>query len=383
MERDADPGSIPAHAPRMILNAVHRSGQLISAPGQSLVTPSSLQAATAHVRHVVDHQPKPTKNYVVFDGCPGVSSGVGFSIGSIDHEQSPYFQNYNYYPAAASSIVMGKLGGVVLFNADNVLKQLVVIPVPFGDTAINLGGATDRVLHTYTGFTSISAISQDFDGKAAVGLDAGAGASAIWIWDGSGTQADLAGINVPQGFGNFREVLVAGFSVATGHIRYRAIGDPPGAWTTQAAAGAGMSKKGVSYKDGFYFGDGDRNVWKWTGPGGTLTAFKTFGVGAVVTDVATFNGYLYVIYTLASAALVARYDNSSWVDVHKSLTAQIATITAGKTIVEYRGGLHVGAIRSSGARIYSSPGTATDGTWTETIPAGASEAADVLGFMVN
>lgn len=382
MDQDSNPGSIPIFKFRRIINARFREDGILSRGGQSKLNTSVLDSALACVQGLFDYQAAtPHKMYGAFDGCFGISAAAGASIGQYDWEQSPRFQRVIYSSAATNNYVLAVFDGKMHVGLDSDLKALQLIVYPYGTEALSASGTSqDTPITSYSGFTIRNMLA--FDSKLFVGLDAGAGASKISAWDGLSVRDDLTGINVPTGFGLWRETIIVGFAAATNLIKYRTVGAPPGTWTN-VAPGAGtvaMVSRGVSYKDIFYFPDGSTSIWSYDGT--TLSAAKTIA-GATFRCIAVFNGFLYAGYETATPdARLAKFDGSSWTDVDKNFTTQFAGTTSVRTLEAYRGSLYAGCIQSSNAKIFQSPLTVTSGTWlTVTLPMGTAS-GDVNQFVL-
>jgi hypothetical protein len=275
---------------------------------------------------------------------------------------------------------------------DDTLKVLKLIKSPYGSEALAFAGSEQAEhLHKFTGFT-IRALEQ-FDGKLFIGLDAGAGASKIAVYDGltihdgtQGTTADLTGIDPPSRFCRIRDKLAVGFSTNPSGIRLRDVGDAPGTWGA-LIVGALATAHMASYKDNLYLTADSTSVWKYDFA--TLATVNTIA-GSTIRGLTTFNDgaaqYLFYGYqSTLSQAIIGRYDGSSFVDVHYNITAAYASARLPRTLLSYRGSLAaLTSTAASGGRLYISKGNDTDGTvaYTETAQpsGGTSGALDAVIF---
>jgi hypothetical protein len=382
---DSNPGSIPIFKLRQLINGRFREDGILSRGGQTKLNTSALDSSTACIQGLFDYQPAtPSKLYMVLDGCYGISTTAGSSVAQYDWEQSPKFQRVIYNSTATNNYVLGVFDDKMHLGLDAELKSLQLIVYPYGTEALSASGtAQDTPIYTFTGF--VVRHLRAFDAKLFVALDAGAGASKIATWDGLSIRDDLTAINVPTGFGLWRETLICGFGSATNLIKVRAVGDSPGTWTN-VAPGAGtvaMVSRGVSYKDKFYFPDGSTNVWSYDGT--TLTAAHTIA-GATTRCIATFNGLLYVGYDEGTpSARLAKFDGSTWTDVDKNFTTQLSGTSSIRTLEGYRGSLYAGCIRSSGVVMLRSPLATTSGTWLIVplpVTSGQPQSADAYQFVL-
>jgi hypothetical protein len=361
MYRDGDPGSVPLDHTRILINCNIRNGEIQARGGQSVFTVDPLDGC---VRLLYDFQTgNGPKIYASADGCSGVSAGAGFSLENYDQEQEPQFQRVIYYDTAVTNLVMGIFDGSLWLGLDDTLLRYVWLRPQYGREAQVLSGESqDRPTKVFTGF-SINALQQ-FDGDFYVFLAAGAGTSKTVNFDGVSILDDDTATQIPTGAGLYRDLLIVGYATTVGKIRYRTKGAVPGTWTDVVAAGAGFAQgsKGLSYKDKFYMADGGTNVWVYNGT--TLTASLTIG-GTTITDLEVANGYLYAIYTNGVNGRIARFDGTTWTNIHKDLTAQVGAINSARRLAWYKGDLYAYVTTSTpGTLWYRSPGSNTSGTWT-------------------
>lgn len=375
--RDGDPGSVPPDHLRLLVNGNIRNGAIEARGGQEKFTGSALLGCP---RLIHDFPCVPnTRLYMVADGCPDISTSVGFSVAHYDYEQEPQFQRGIYYDGSTTNAVLGLFDSGIWVGVDAHLKQIVLIQVPHGRENLGMsGGSQDRPLKTFSGF--IIRALQAFDGRLYIFLDGGAGTSKTVAYDGVTFIDDDTSTQIVTGAGLYRDLLIAGHATAVGKIRYRVKGDPPGTWADVSTAGAGFVGRGVSYKDKFYMADGSTQVWVYDG---TTLASSTTIAGATITDLEKANGFLYAVYTNAGAGRIARFDGSSWTAIHKDLTAQVATINGARKIAWYRDALYAHVTTTvPGNLLYRSPGSSTSGTW-ELVPTGAfTNVNDINQFLV-
>lgn len=371
MLTNGDAGANPPNRPRMLVNARLTGGGYVERAG--LTTFDTLVSSSACVRLIADFQlSSPKKLWIRGDGCPGVSSSAGFYIATLDQEQSPEFQRAVYYSAATTSVILARFDGALHLGVDGALKKLQLIIMPYGTENLSASGSSqDTPIYSFPAGT-ISCM-QEFDGKLFIGVDNGPGASSISTWDGISIRSELTGINAPTSFGLYRvqnggDCIVVGFGTATNHIRYRPTGASPGTWTTVVpAAGTVASVAMAAYKDVLYITDGALNLWSYDGT--TLTIARVPASGTAVRAVATFNGLLYFGYDTSAAAIIGKYDGSTWTDVEKNLTTQFTGTSSIRYLAAYRGCLiGVGVETTARGRIWISPGTTTTGTYVKVIP---------------
>jgi hypothetical protein len=327
----------------------------------SVVNSTTLHNANAKVIDLQDFQVRTRKLYTLFTGCPGISAVLGFSAGWYDSDQSPAWQRGVYYNGASGNMVAGVYDGQLYLGVDDKLRVLKLINAPYGNSeSLAIAGIEQgEHLGVFTGFT-IRAL-QEFDGMLFIGLDAGAGASKIVTWDGLTFRNDVTGIDPPTAFCKWRNKLVGGHS--TSGIRIRNEGASPGTWST--VAGAVVSVHMTSYKDSVYITNGSTAIWKYDGS--SLASDRTIA-GAAIRGLTTFNDgsaqYLFYGYqSSGNAAIIGRYDGSSYVDVHYNITATYSAARLPRTLRAYRGGLAALVnTAANGGRLYLSKGNDTDGT---------------------
>lgn len=372
---DGDPGSLPPFRPRVIFDGRLQAGAIVARGGQQGFNADPLQNATASVRYLDDFQVATKKSLMmVAVGCASFSATVGFSLGSYDFEQDPEVQSNVYYSSTGVGLFLATFGDDLYIGSDNTLRRYSAVESPFGQNGLAMSGLTqDLPLVTFAGMTQIKCMIE-FDGYLFVGLDGGAGASKVSMFDGRTESDDLTAINAPLGFGLYRESLILGYGGAPNHIRVRPVGAPGTAWATVApGAGTVRLKNGVSYKDVFYMTTGAEDVYKYDGTTLTRIPILTTGIAAAsVTDgIAVLNGYLYISYTTATNhAVVAKFDGATWTAVEKDLTTQFGVTTriAGP-MREYKGSLAVGGFTTGvGGQLFVSPREDTDGVWVDKTP---------------
>lgn len=362
---DAGAAMLPPGHPVLAFNIRFRRGAILSRKGSTKLNATFIHASNAQVKGLIDFQIGTRRSlYVTGPGCPNLSTSVGFYLGYADQDASALFAALAYYDFGTVTLVMGKFGGSLYLGQDNNLRKLQLVDAPFGQSPLALSGnSQDIPVYTFTGFTSINALSQDdFSGLLFMSVDNGA-ASKVATYDGTTLYDDLTGIRPPTCFFVWRDKLIAGFAAVANSIRVRDEGDSPGTWAT-VAPGAGTidAVAGVSYRDAAYLIDGSTvNVWKYDGT--TLAISHALPVGSVLKDIAVFDGNLFVAYTNTAHAKIAKFDGSTWTDIEKDLTAQDATITDIGTIEGYRDSLWAGVFKGgTGTHAYS-PQYTTSGTW--------------------
>lgn len=368
---DGDPSTVPQGRLIRGINIRFRRGRVVPRKGQRRLNETFIHAATAKVRGIVDFQVGTRRSlYVTGTGCPNLSLSSGFYLGYADQDLESFFAPLVYYDFGTQGLVMGRFAGSLYLGQDNNVRKLQLVDAPFGKPPLaQSGSAQDVPLYTFTGFTKISAMTEDdFSGYLFMGVDNGA-ASKITVHDGLTFIDDLTGIRPPTCFFKWRDKLIAGFAAVADHIRIRDEGNAPGTWTTVAPAGSDTINAiaGVSYRDDGYLIDGTtENVWKYSGT--TLNPTHALPATALLKDICVFDGYLFVAYTIGTTpnARIARYDGvtNTWVDVHKDLTAQDPLVTDIGTLEGYRDSLWAGLVKGgTGTQAYS-PQYTTSGTWT-------------------
>lgn len=387
---DGDPSSIAADQLRMKINTRGFGGDVGPRPGLTKVNQTAIGSTSACLEPWEYNIPpktgsqSPYKLWILGRGLGGCTTTDGHYCGSYDQDQNPAFSRVAWYENTINEIAIGKFDNQLLIGADDALRRLNLLALPYGKEQIAAGGrATDPRLHKFTGWM-VKRIQQ-FDGSGFVALsDGSAGKMALWngvtAYDGTaGTTADLTGINPPTALGIWRQKLVVGFGSAYNRILLRSLGTTtPGTYATVTpSAGTVATVDLAQGPDGnLYIADGGTDVWRYNGT--TLSSFRTIAGASAVTAVWWFNGFLYVGWNTASAARIARYDGTSWVDSHKDLTAQtgppnLSNARTIKRLQGFRGKLYaVGNTASQGGRIWASPDLNTSGTWTEIVPNAAN-----------
>jgi hypothetical protein len=372
MVTQGDPGRNPPFSPRLLINTRLVDGEVQDRPGLAKLFASPMHASDACVKDVVDHDmSKPFKLWITGTGCPGISAGTGFYLGTLDSEQEPEFQRVVYYDTAVGTVSVAKFNGDFYVGVDSELRKLTIIKFPWGTEAIEIAGtAQESPVYTFTGFT-IRCL-KEFDGKLFIGLDNGAGASKIATFDGVSIRDDKTAIDAPRWFALYRiqgggDAIVCGTST-TSTIYIRPTGESPGTWTS---IGNQASVQAISYKDVLYIATGATTVASWNGVTLTVSARAPVGASAVRT-VTVFNSLLYFGYDTAAAAVIGKFDGSTWTDAEKSLTAQFVGTTSIRALESYRGFLVAAGTRTGIGELFTSPGKTTSGTWTEVVPHGVT-----------
>ncbi len=375
---DGDPESPPPNRPRLVINSTLRNGLWTARGGQRAINATALHASDACIPGLFDFPVGTPRQLVVLgDGCPDVSSSVGFSANLYDHEQLPLFQPGVYYNGATVGVAAAVFGDNLYLGEDLSLRRMNAIRAPWGSKQLAISGpGQDTLIRTFTTGTSISALLA-FDGKLFGCIDNG-GSSEVFYFDGVTIHDDSATLtDKVQRFALFRDTLILGFDGTPNEIQVRTIGAKPGSYST-VAPGAGTCNfwRAASYKDVLYITTNGEDLFSFDGTTLTRIPVATSGIPAnsKTYGIASAYGNLYVAYedVTGTAAKLAKYDGSTWTAVEKNFTAQDATMRAALDLVLYRGNLHV-AMRDS-ATIYSlfqSPGSSVTGTWTETSQSGS------------
>jgi hypothetical protein len=378
MYPDNSPGSLGPDQWQLLINTILRNGDIRERAGQVAFNAAPIHAVDASILALVDFQlGTPHKLWVAGDGCPGRSPTIGAYVGTFDPDQSSLFEPDVYYQTATRDrVVMRPAFDRMYLGVDNVLRVLALAPKIWGQVTLNSSGPDqDDIIQTFTGFNYISALGI-FDAQLFAALENG-GASKIVTYDTLTIRDDLTGIKEIAQFGLYRELLLAGHKYgAETFIRVRQLGTSPGTWSTISSGGVaiGMFDEGLSYKDRFYFADGNDSVWVTDATTLTRLAPATTGIaaGSIVTSVCNAFGYLFVAYTGGGGAGVggklARFDGTTWVPIHKDFRAQIANNRSVSLLRFLKGRLVVVAVAEdllTAERFYESPEDATTGTWSE------------------
>jgi hypothetical protein len=383
MLTNGDPSRNPAFRPRLLINTRIEDGEIRERAGLSQLNASAIHDSAACIRNIVPFNiPTPKKLWITIAGCPGLSASLGFSLATLDSEQEPEFQRAVYYNTVSAQIALGTFRGALHVGSDSALRKLQLILQPWGTENLAVSGSSqDTPLVSFSGFTVKCLL--EFDGKFFIGLDGGAGASKIVTWDGVSVRDDKTGIDAPLWFAVYRvqnggDAIVCGTS--TGNTIYiRPTGDSPGTWTS---IGSTATVQGIAYKDVLYMASGGANVSSWNGT--TLTAAARAPASATaVRTVTVFNKLLYFGYDVtapSAAAIVGKFDGSTWTDVERNLTTLFSGTTSIKTLAPYRGMLAAGVTRTAQGQIQVSPGTATSGTWTAITP-NAIQVGTIAGLL--
>lgn len=372
---NGDAASTPIDRLRRAENVRFVGGNLRPRPGVEAFNSVAIHATDARILSLVDFQVSPLKIYMSLDGCPGISTTVGASVNTYDSEVGTPFGPGTYYTAATNNPVFGLFDGRVFIGVDSVLKAFTLIGGDYDDNALELAGFEQaEVIWTFSGY--VITFLETFDGKLFIGLDDGAGAGKIAVWDGLSMFTDdgTGVIATPTAATPWREKLVVGFETAG--LLVRSVGDSPGTWVAVVAA-ALPAVDIVSYRDAVYWVGGATKLNKWDGT--TVSTPKTIA-GAEIVSVAAEFGYLFYGYkSSGNAAIIGRLDSAgTFADTHKTLS-EVATARYPRTMRKYRGSLAVGLNTSAtGARLLISPGTNTAGTYVVTNPS----AGDISNMLV-
>jgi hypothetical protein len=320
-------------------------------------------------------------------GCPGQGLSGGFFIGHYDQEQEPQVQRAAYYSTSLNQIAIATYGGQPYIAIDDSLRRLQTIPVPYGEEQITIGGqGADLPSALLTGFRCNAMI--EFDGLFFLALqENGSGTHKIATYDGVTLRDDLTGLaDAPVAFGLWRDSLILGYVVGANRISVRARGASPGTWAhVSPGAGTIATQLGrnsiVSYKDEVYIADGGANVWNYDG---TTLAVGRNVVGATITCVEEAFGYLFYGYLSSGGdATIGRYDNSSWVDAHRDLTADEPLAARVDALRYFRDALVVCVTRTGFQNaLLESPGRNTASAWTGHVLQGGLPSSNQIYYML-
>lgn len=389
MQPDNNPAVLPNNALGLVINSRFRD-DVMPRKGQHLYNQTPLVSANANITGLIDFQMSTRRSlYIVADGCPGISTTVGASIGIKDWEMEPRTQPVVYYNTSVGFPKMASAFGDLYVAVDNVLLKLQVIDGGYTEPTLTISGPSQDIpIFTFTGYVKVTDII-GFDGQLFIGLDTGVPGGAVFAFDSVTMHTnELLGLaQMPIGFALLRELLVMGFGGAPNNIRVRTAGASPGTWSTVSpGAGTITWRQGASYRDNVYITTGvDANVWKYDPTAATLSIFKTFGGGGTPI---TYNlcvhtdGFLYVTWADGTNPFMAKYDGTTWTDKHKQFASQFPGPSPPKPIVcapiaSYRGNVEVGCTQGDPGAIYTSPGDNTSSaTWDRNIANGVNGSLD-------
>ena len=334
----------------------------------------------------------------VADGCPGESPTIGKSLVSYDKELIPPIQRLVYSPTGLVMVAErfkrdessdGLLPSIdaLVFSVDNVLYRLANLPSAFGAESLeSTNGAQQIPVWTIpAAYTSISAIHQH-GGELVIAVNGGAGASAIFSWDGVTFRKELDAIDPVTGFATFRDKLIAGHAGVPNLIRIRTLG---AAWST-VAPGVGTvqiphNHTCASFRDVLYIPTGGEYAYSFDGATLTQIPAATMGVDAgseVWAFETAFEKLYYTWSTAAPKARIGMFDGTTWTATHKDLIAQKATVLRVRTMRFYANTLIVRASITGDVLFMQSPRRNTSGTYDEIRLNALSLTADLTDMVV-
>ena len=376
--REGDPASIPLNSLWTLINGRFKGGSIRPRFGITEHNSTAIQASDACIGWIDDFQVSaPNKLWIGMDGCPGISTGTGFSLVNLDSEQSPNFQRSVYYNGAVTRVVLATYGSQLHVAVDDELRVIELLLQPYGIENLSVSGSAQDLPLVQLSTGTIRCMAE-FDGTLFLGVDDGAGNSFIATWDGvTLLEDDLTGIDAPQCMAIHHvpdggDALFVGIA---GELRYR---DTDGNWTTAATATDFDPNEMLPYKDSLYVANADGDQWEWDNSSLASANSPTGATACRAIEVA--DGYLFYGYETASAALIGRFDGSSWADTHKNLTTQTAGTTTVRTLREHRGYLVAGGLVSGSGRIFVGDIDDTTGTYAVVVP-NVSNSGD-FNFMV-
>jgi hypothetical protein len=400
MAPDIDPQDLPPDRPTYIVNHRLDGNTWVLRGGQTLIVNIGGKVTGLHDHRIGSARPI----FMVMNGCPGLNPG-GYSLGLWDQEflgsvDSPNgYLNVTRY-AATYAVMAGIFGTDLYFGVDADLKRF-----RYGDKVTAGNDAIQETRITIpSGYVGISAIIET-NGTlliACIGAAAaGVGTSAVFTFDGLTFTRVLSAVDIVRGFVLWRDQAIAIFDgVTTNSVRIR---PSSGTWSGAIAPSAGTvavvrSNVGASYKDKAYWGTGTQNCYSYDGTTLQQLPIATTGVdaGGKVIAFSVFNGYLFFAWhnAASTAVFIGRFDGTTWVPKHKSLTAQASWPGNGgsptlyppleaQSLKQYRGSLVLAAKQTPNPpAIYFSPREATTGTWTRLMPDPASSNGDIRELLV-
>jgi hypothetical protein len=383
---DGDTSAVPPNRPRLLLNTRLRNGEIRRRPGQQRLDDSALGGSVIGLNDF--KIARPYSLYYIQDGCPGISSTVGFSIGSFDYEQFPYAQPLTYNSGLSSNFVIGAYSDTLYGVKDSSLIQLQLFRAPFGGATLSAAGTSlDIQLFDLPTLYGGASLLQSFDGKLFIAATNG-GASSFLTFDGTTLAIDKTGIPAPTGGGVFRETLVIGYADSVNAVSVR---QTDGTWADVAPSSGTVAMRGphttVSYRDTFYFAGDTSDIWSFDGTALTAIGTGLSGLNALakVKDVCKHDdGLMYVLWEYAdhSAAGILSYDGTTWTPIAKDLKAQFATLNGAFNIRSFCGVLFVAASDSTYGGVWlTSPELDPGGTYVRhTLSNPSGQFFDVVTF---
>lgn len=388
MRRRGDPGSIRLPFFEFLQNVRFNDG-IGGRPGTARMLNGLSDVGNGEVQGLYDFQMTGPagKLYVIYAGVPALcgtvtgADGDGRSLNWFDQEKATPLSAGPWWNTDTWSVPLCSHEGALYVGRGSELHAFISIEPDYDDQNLFLGGLSQtELLRTFDGFT-ISTLCSAF-GLLFIGLDGGAGASKIVIYDGTTYTDDDTALDTPVCMKLFRdEQLVVTFSTQDLHWR-----DELGNWTTvvePALGGAQMFM--ASYRDTLYISQQDTDIWKWDG---TAVTNDHTVAGAEINGLAWAFEFLFFAYKGAgNEAIIGRLDeNGTYVDAHVNLTDQFDWAESAKLLAYYRDTLTVGVLSTEqGGRILQSPGNNTDGDYELGTPLATGPAVkfgDILAFEI-
>jgi hypothetical protein len=376
---DGSPADLPENRLRLLINGRFDSGGIKVRGGQAAIRNSALESG-ACVDAMFDFQAGSTGGtprilFILQDGCPGLSSSIGFSSNQYDHEQSPNFTRGVYYDTGTQGLEAAAYAGELYLAQDNNLRRLITVSPPYGNEALDIAGTSqDYLLKTFTGFTRITCMVE-FDGYLYMGIDGGAGSSEVHAYNGTTVYKDAGSLNAPTQLGVYREMLIVGWNGTPNKISTRPIGDPAGTYTDYTpSGGTAYFWRGTTYKDVFYFATLGEDIFSFDGTTLTQIPPATTGIpaGSDTYGIEVFNDELVIVYTdpneTPDHGKIATFDGTTWTGEAVDLYTQDSLVMRiARPCRVYRDYLYVGAgTGASASKLVKSPKGSLSGTWTVT-----------------
>lgn len=378
MHPDVDPGAIAPNAFRHLENIDFRGNKIKPREGEQKVNTTAIYSATACVGIGFDHQQTPHRLYIIAQGCPGVSTTVGRSIGWYDPDFTGSagggitglgFQRMLYLDYSTLNATLGTFGDELYAGVDTQLKRIARIEPKIGTEPITTVGARqDTTILNLIGYT-IKAL-REFDGKLFISAEniATPTSSIVYVWDGLVVKEDITGIRAPTYMVEWRDKLALGTPSADNLIRLREKGDAPGSYSTVApGAGTVATYRMVSHLNNLYITDGGANLWKYDGS--SLAIFRTPTNSSLMRGLESFNGFLYYGWknSVSGAAILGRWSEASvFDDTHLNFTTTFANTSQVDELRRYRDRLlALLFVSSTASRLVESAGLVTGSAFVE------------------
>lgn len=352
---ETDPGSLDPNELQWGENFRRQGKGLRSRSGLTQVVDLGTDAGSVMYFGALPSNNPRTRVWMSTLGAYGGSTVTGSGLAHYDPSEPIAFQHHShYYRAADLQMPIAKFGTRLYIGDGDTLRELVDIRGSYGIEAIEAVPTPPVTpIVRIPGFTIRCML--EFNGFLFLGLedDATPATSKIMAWDGLTLKTDISGIDVPVAFGIWRDKLVVGFEVGTGHIRSRAMGAIPGTWTTHALVGVETAISGNAMAEcgaNLFIAGGNTKLFKFDGTNVTLvrTIAGAAADGSGITSLTLHRGLLYYGWNVPITynSRLGRFDPDStatdWVDTYLDVTAAVPDFTRLSSLLSYRGQVYMG-----------------------------------------